>query len=224
MKKTFGMICGAPFRSAGVALLFLFTYVPLSRAEVIINNTGDSLGSYVLKTGNPPLAQVFTMSGTSGNLSSLTVELRVYGAGSVNIDLYSAASGGAPISLLSALGTVSSATIGDQSFTLSLQNNPLLTAGGTYAIVLETPTSGQFGWQATATSASGGTGTLGDNYYYSGGSWSVASAGYYWQMNLQTTPIPEVPITGAVMGFGALALAVGRTLHRKHRSAASTSI
>jgi hypothetical protein len=197
----------------GAVLLALCAFTPASHADVIINNTGDALAGYAFQSFDP-LAQVFTMSSASGTITSLTVDLRVYSAGSASIDLYSTTLG-VPNTLISTLGTVSPASTGGVvPVTLSLSSNPLLTLGTSYAIVLETPTSGQIGLDTTATSSSGGDvpTTLG-SLYYNNGTWT--SIGNYWQMNLQTTPVPEVPITGVVMGFGVLAIALGHTLRRK---------
>jgi hypothetical protein len=40
---------------------------------------------------------------------------------------------------------------------------------------------------------------------------------YFDNFKISATAVPEVPITGAVMGFGALAIALGHTLRRKFR-------
>jgi len=40
---------------------------------------------------------------------------------------------------------------------------------------------------------------------------------YFDNFKINATAVPEVPITGAVMGFGALAIALGHTLRRKFR-------
>lgn len=42
---------------------------------------------------------------------------------------------------------------------------------------------------------------------------------YFDNFKINATAVPEVPITGAVMGFGALAIALGHTLRRKFRPA-----
>lgn len=197
----------------GMALFVFCAFAPLSRAEIIIDNLGDSPVAYENHL-NDPLAQVFTMSGTSGGISGLTLGLNVGTAGSATIDLYSATSGGAPIGFLATLGTVTAGATGPQNLTVGSLNNYSLTAGATYAVVLETPTSGQMDWVATSTSGSGGTGTLGGIYYYNGSSW-VTQDSAFGLMNLQTTPVPEVPMTGVVVGFGSLAMAGWHGLRRK---------
>ena len=126
-----------------------------------------------------------------------------------------------PNSLITSLGTVSGGTTGDgQLIAVSSLVNQALTANTEYAIVMQTST-GTVSWDNTPSAASGGTGTLGLAYFYNGNSWGTVPDNNYFQMNLQTTPVPEVPMTGVVMGFGALAIAVGHTLRRKFRPAVS---
>jgi hypothetical protein len=204
-------------------LLALCAFTPVSRADVIVDNTG-AVSQFV---SGSSFAQVFTMSGTSGNLSSLTLNLDVVGSGgSAQIDLYNV-SAGAPTTLATALGTVSSASTGSSVLAaVSLSSNPLLTAGGTYAVVMEYPStpSGSLAWNYTTGNASGGTGSFGGIYFSTdhGANWNVYSTLNAMQMNLQTTPVPEVPMTGVVMGFGALAIALGHTLRRKLSTAVSS--
>jgi hypothetical protein len=224
MKKNLGMFFGLPSLGMGAALLALCAFTSVSRADVtIIDNLADSTDLHALEAGNP-LAQVFTVSADSGNISSLTLGLYIYsvgggGSATATIDLYSATSGGAPFgSALATLGTVSTTSSGSQQLAVNPVDAYSLTAG-TYAIVLETPTAGSIGLDATLqTSDSGGTATspLGGIYYYDG-SWTSADSGFYGQMTL--TAVPEVPMTGMVMGFGVLAIALGHTLRRNLRSA-----
>jgi hypothetical protein len=206
MKNNLGTFVLASRRSAGAVLLALCAFAPISRADVIIDNTGQTTLGFVVTSF--PQAQVFTMSGTSGNISSLTLLLNAGSAGTANVDLYSV-SGSAPNSFISTIGTIDSAASG--SVAVSLSGNPLLSSSTSYAVVLE-PGNGS-SWNYTTTSANAGDGSVGSLYYFNGGTWNV-EIGQYVQMNLQTTPVPEIPITGAVMGFGALAIAFGRTLRR----------
>ena len=57
----------------GAAVLTLCTLIPVSRAEIILDNTGSSVNKYV----GSPFGEVFTMSGTSGNISALTLQMDV---------------------------------------------------------------------------------------------------------------------------------------------------
>ena len=95
MKKNLGMYFGLPCCGAGAVLLALCAFTTVSRADVIVNNTGGN-SSY---TGGVPLGQVFTMSGTGGNLTSLTLQLFSSAGGVAEVDLYNIASG-APNSLV----------------------------------------------------------------------------------------------------------------------------
>jgi hypothetical protein len=228
MKRNLGTFFGLPLRGMGVALLAFCAFIPVSRAEVIINNLTYTADGQI-NFSTDPIGQVFTMSGTSGDkISSLTLALHFYSAGSANIELYNT-SAGVPTGAGILLGTASSASVGNYNIALSLINTPQLNANTTYAIVLDTPTSGAIGIAvengSTSPSDSGGTGTLGGIYHHNNGSWTEDTADDfydYWRMNL--TAVPEVPMTGAVMGFGILALAVGGTLRRKLRPALSSIV
>jgi hypothetical protein len=220
MKKNSGLFFGLPCWKVGTVLLVFCAFTTVSRADVVVDNTGTSAFSY----SGLPLAQVFTMSGTSGNLSSLTLELNVLTAGSAEVDLYSVTAGHVPNSLIASLGTVSGGTFGDgQLIAVSSLFNQALTANTEYAIVLQPSSPGVVEWDNISSAASGGTGALGLAYFNSSG-WSTVPDGNYFQMNLQTTPVPEVPITGVVMGFGALAIALVHTLRCKLHPAFHSSI
>jgi len=215
MKNNLGMFFGLSRWGVGAVVLALWAFAPVSSdaLETIVNNTGSSSASYLAN----PFAQVFTMSGTSGNINNLTLELNVITTGSAEVDLYSVSSG-APGSLLQNLGNVTAVITGNsQSIAVGSVNQYLLAAGTQYAIVLQNPSSGLIGWDNTSSAVSGGTGTLGLAYFNNAGNWSTVPDNNYFQMNLMTTPVPEVSMTGAVMGFGALAIALGHTLRRKHR-------
>jgi hypothetical protein len=197
---------------------------PGFRATVVYNNLGDSTAGFA-NQGAAPLAQVFTMPATGGILSALTLGLYSTSGGTATIDLYNASSGGAPFgSVVSTLGSVTVGSSGFQNIAVNSLNNYFLADGGVYAIVLETPASGSVSWNTTTTTGSGGSGSQG-GFYYNNGAWTALPvSGYYGQMDLETTPVPEVPMTGVVMGFGALAIAVGSTLRRKFYPTVSGNI
>jgi hypothetical protein len=219
MKKNLGMFILAPRFGVGAVLLALCAFTPLSRADVIVDNTGATTGGTVFGSSGNQIAQVFTMSGTSGNISSLALLLDSTTAGTytLNVDLYATLLG-APTGLATFLGTVTASTTGDRQLigVSSLTSGVTLTPGTQYAVALEQ--NGVLRWDYTATPG------VGPVYYSSdaGSSWTAYGASGNMQMNLQTTPVPEVPMTGAVMGFGVLAIAVGSTLRRKTRPAVSS--
>ena len=220
MKQNLGTYFLTPRRVAGAVMLALFAFIPVSQAQdVIVNNTGAS----VLSVSGTPFAQVFTMSGTSGTISSLTLELNSTGGGTATVSLYSVSSG-TPTSLLYNLGTVTAGTSGNnQLIAVSSLNNVSLSAGTQYAIAMQYPSSGSIGWDAVTSTASGGDApSLGGQYLEIGSVWFLYNQNNSFQMDLQTTPVPEVPVTGAVMGFGALAIALGHTLRRKLGAAVSS--
>ena len=206
MKKNLGTFFGLPRCGVGAVVMALCALGPVSRADVIINNLGDTPAGGM--NGALTLAQVFTMSGISGNIGSLTLDLSVNPSysGSAEVDLYSV-SGSAPGSLVANFGTVNVGSSGN--IAVSLIGYPLLSSGSSYAIVLQ-PSTAATAWEYTTTAGSGGSGSLGGLYYEVGGNWYQYTSGNYLQMSLSTTPVPEVPMTGLVMGFGTLAIALGR--------------
>ena len=213
MKKNLVALFGLSRWGVGAVALALCAFAPASRADVVVNNTGDATFTQL---GGSEFAQVFTMSGTSGNISSLTLDLYSTAGGTVNVDLYGTSSG-QPNGSATLLGTVTAGTSGGgQLISVSGLNNVLLTSGTQYAIALEYNSSVQ--WEYTLTGGVGSIYSSTDN----GVSWGVYGGSGSLQMNLQTTPVPEVPMTGIVMGFGALAIAVGGILRRKMRTAVSS--
>ena len=215
MKKNLGTFILASRWGVGVVLMAFCAFTPVSRADVIVDNTGATTFTHL---GGAPVAQVFTMPGYSGDISSLTLELCSAAGGTANVDLYNV-SGGVPTGSATLLGTVT-AGIGDkQVISVSSLNNVTLTAGDSYAIALDV--SGPVSWDYTQSSAAGGDGTFGSIFTYDGVNWNTYAGGTL-QLGLQTTPVPEVPMTGAVMGFGALAVALGHTLRRKLSSVFSS--
>jgi hypothetical protein len=219
MKKNLGIFNLASRCSVGAVLLAFCAFAPVSRADVIVDNTSATTLTTIFGSTGQQVAQVFTMSGTSGNISSLALLLDSTTAGTytLNVDLY-ATSSGAPTGLATFLGTVTASTTGDRQLisVSSLTSGVTLTPGTQYAVALEQ--NGVLQWDYTATS---GVGPI----YYSlnaGSSWTAYGASGNMQMNLQTTPVPEVPVTGVVMGFGALAIALGHTLRRKLRPSVSS--
>ena len=229
MKKNLGTFILAPSIRAAAVLLALCAFTTVSRADVI-NNLPPGVATAISGNGGGlPIAQVFTMSGSdSGTVSSLTLSLDFVvdnPSETVTVSLFNV-SGGVPTSGSgTVLGTFDASSFSSgspQNITLTLSSNPALSAGASYAIALEVPSGGSVNWNATSTSATGGTATsLGGIYGNTAadGSGTWTATGYsglvYAQMDLQISSVPEVPLTGTVMGFGAVAIAVGLTLRRK---------
>lgn len=196
----------------GVAavIIGLCAFTPASRGDVIVDNTGDASAGSDSAINAQMLGQLFTMPASgSVDISSLTLTLA--GSGSSEVYVYNT-SGGTPTTQLYDLGSVSSST---PTITIGTPANDPLSASTTYAIVLGVSSS-SLAWSFTSTTASGGTGTLGHAFWFATGTWSDVGSNPY-QMNFQTTAVPEVPVTGVVMGLGALAIAAGRTLRRSLR-------
>ena len=201
----------APCRVVGTLILAFCSFVPLSRASVIVDNTGGT--SSVFPTF--PLAQVFTMpSDTSGNVSALTLVLGSFTSGSAEVYIYATA-GGSPANPYGAgqdLYDLGSVTAGSGVVTIS-DTSALLSSSSTYAIVMQP--AGSSTWDYTTSSGNSGSGSLGGFFYFSGGIWNQNPSGNYLQMDLEVSPVPEMPITGVVIGFGALAIGMGHALRRK---------
>jgi|SRR5208282_5870325 len=227
MKKNLGMYILASRCGVGAVFLALCAFTPASRADVtVINNSGDTSdgGSVVAADGGGGTAWAQTfLSGSSGQISSLTLTLAA-SSGSMEVDLYAVAdSGSGPSGTAVDIGSVAAGTGIVTLNNVNVSANPL-TSGDYYAIALQPAGSGSdsISWNATATSASGGSGTLYEIYKNTGSGWVYSSSTPYLQMDLSVTPVPEVPLTGVVMGFGALAIAVGSSLRRKMRPAVSS--
>ena len=206
MKKNFGKCFGLARCGAGAVIIGLCAFIQASRADVaIVDNTSQANNGF--GTGALPEAVMFTMGNSGANISSLTLVMS--GSGSSEVYVYNAPGGaitaynGAGNALYD-LGSISAS-----SPTITIGNPSLysLSANSEYAIVLADSGS-QWGFTASP-SFTGSASTF---------AWN--SMGIYFQMDL-VSPVPEVPVTGIVMGFGALAIAVGHTLRRKLRSAVS---
>jgi len=214
------MFFGLPCWKAGAVLVVLCAFTTGSRADVIqVDNTANTPQSFDDATFDW-YAQVFTTTTSAGNFSSLTLELNATVGSTAFIDLYS--SDLTTVDQLH-LGIVTASSTGDQQITpVTILNNYSLAPNTSYAIVLESTTSGSIAWDFNSLDNNNvfeGNGSLGGNYnsYQGGPEWDPNYHGSY-ELGI-TTPVPEVPTTGAVMGFGALAIALGHTLRRKLRSA-----
>ena len=208
MKKNFAMF-GLPRWGVGAALLALFALAPASRAalDIEVNNLAATTTLYATAGGY--YGQEFTMDSSSGNLSILTLKLDSSGGGTADIYLYNV-SGGVPTAGSGVvIGHVLTGT------TFNLTSNPNLNANASYAILVH-DTGGDVRWNYTASTATGGNGSFPSPEVYGDGAsiWNF-TGGNYFQMELGVDVVPEVPMTGLVMGIGALAIAAGHTLRRK---------
>jgi len=206
MKNNLKNIFGLTSIGAAAAVLGFLACASTSHAAVILDNLSDTPVGPM--TGGA--AQEFVMTTVSGTLTSITLSLA--GVGTGNVFVYdTTGAGGSPGSSLYSLGPVSAG-----SSTISGLND-LLSGGTTYAIVLNANAT-SLGWNYTGDStvtATGGASLPANQFYTGSGPTFGAGNNDYGQMSLSVTPVPEVPITGAVMGFGALAIAMGSTLRRK---------
>jgi hypothetical protein len=223
MKKNLATFIFAPRWGVGAVLLALCAFTPVSRADVIIvDNTGNGNNGH---TGVLPTAQVFTMpssgvlGGASAAISSLTLTLG--GSGTAEVYVYAATSGSGPNSAYNGAGNAlyDLGSVGvSGTVTLTSPSSDVFSASGTYAIVLGSGSSITWGYTDTSGSSNpNAKGTLGGSYEAVGSVWNLQGSSSF-QMDLAA--VPEVPMTGAVMGFGVLAIAVGHTLRRKLTPAA----
>jgi len=229
MKKNLVAFFGLSRWGVGAVALTLCAFAPASRADVtVINNLADIHDGGVLTAvdGGTSYAQTFN-AGSSGNISSLTLSLGS-SSGTMNVYLYDAGTapalsgGGINLGTKTLLGSVAAGT-----GIVSLSSNPFLNTVDYYSIALVPAASGSdsIAWNSTTTAGSGGAGTSFYAVYSSANSgltWAYDFQNPYLQMNLSVSPVPEVPVTGVVMGFGALAIAVGGSLRRKMRPAVSS--
>jgi hypothetical protein len=217
MKNNLGSFLWLSRLGAGAVAIALCAFAPGSRADVIVNNVGAGANTGQAGIGSlgtsAALAQVFTMpTGISGDLTSLTFTL--VGTGQAEVWLYGTSSGTPDSGVLAVdLGHVDLA-----GNTLSGLSGNTLSASTSYAIVLSL-NSGSLNWQYTDSQGTvAPTASWGDSYTGSGISWTDTTGfapptGSFYEMTVQA--VPEVPITGLVMGFGALAIGLGYTLRRK---------
>jgi hypothetical protein len=203
MKKNLKNFLGVAHIGVGAAVLGVLVCASTSRADVILDNTADASIGPVINT----VGQVFNMTTAAGDIASLTLLLS--GTGNGEAYVYTTL-GGAPNTQLYDLGSVSQAS---STITIGTPASYPLSGGTAYAIVYK-PLASQLGWSYTTdptVNTSGGA-TMGEMF---NGAGFTPISGDYLQMSLSVTPVPEVPVTGAVMGFGVLALAIGKTLRRK---------
>lgn len=214
----------------GAAVLALFAFTAASRASVVVNDLTDTVKGNANDTGNTDKAQVFTTE-VSGVIDNITLMLNVNNAAGEGktLNVYiDTVSGGAPVKgqqgILIGSVTTESKTFGVEQVPVNLSDNYSLTAGQSYAIVVNLSSGGTYssgadynvGWEYAPSGASStGNGTFGNAYNGSAStSWAWANqTGQQRMMELDV--VPEVPMTGMVMGFGALAIAAGDTLRRK---------
>ena len=220
MKKNFGMF-GLPRWGVGATLLALCVFAPASRAalDIEVNNLAASTTGFATAGGF--YGQEFTMDSSSGNLSILTLKLASSGSGTADIYLYNV-SGGVPTAGSGVIiGHVLTGT------TFNLTGNPTLNANASYAILVH-DTGGDVRWNYTSDNHSGGAGNGGlfpssEVFGDGGSSWSFTPNNYF-QMELGVDVVPEVPMTGLVMGIGALAIAAGHTLRRKIKTVSPVNV
>jgi hypothetical protein len=227
MKKNFWTVFSAPCVGAGVVLLALCAFTPSSHAAVILNNLPSagftSTGSTSQGT-SVYVGETFTMGASGDTLGSVTLSLNFTASDSAHVYFYNTTfSGGiyTPTGAGTLLGTVS-----DTSATISGLNISLV-AGTTYAIALGPQAnsgSADMAWNNISTSGTVAGSEASPVGYFSGNGsiWGANNTGPYLQMQLD--PVPEVPLTGLCMGFGALAIAIGHTLRRKLRRVAANAV
>jgi hypothetical protein len=225
MKKYFGVSFLKSRLGAGVALLALGMFAPLSRASVDINVIDNLHNTPVNSLTENEYGQTFTTT-TGGLLDG--VALTLANAGDANIYLLTGTYSGAYT--LTLLGSISSSQGSGVVGINTLVNTPYLSDNTTYGLVVDM-TSSTLAWNyQTGTDPGTGfnpTGTLDERIVFGGG-----SPGSPFN-TVDTNPgdnsflfgisvlVPEVPMTGLVMGFGVLGMAVSGTLLRKFRPAIS---
>jgi len=226
MKKMLLALVMSSWSGRVAVLLALCSFTPASRADVVVmNNTGSGPSDPTFPTTGDSsatvgyIAEIFT-TGSGGTIDNLALQLDIVAGSSANVYIT------ANLTTFTLLGTVSSGTTQNhQNISVNFGANPLysLSANTIYAIVLE-PSGSGVGWDYTSSTATGGDATDGVSYESTDGgvSWSPYVTGASMQLDMLAA-VPEVPMTGAVMGFGALAIATGSVFRKKVYAFVSTA-
>lgn len=223
MQKNLGMFFWVPRLGVGVVLLALFAFTSASRAGVIVDNiTGNTFVNGT--TAKNYKSQGFDAT-QSGPISSVSLELSfsVGTSGSMSVYLVTANSSGQPTEAYTAginLGTIyTSEGVDGTPSTYAVENlasSVELTAGDYYAIVIygkdPSLSGGNPSWMFLPP-ARDDANFLGA--YSSGDGISFSIFNSAEERGLEINEVPEVPMTGMMMGIGALCLAAGHTLRRK---------
>lgn len=229
MKKNFRAFFGVPRLGVGAALLALFAFAAVSRADIdIVNSLGDTRAGDAPASNNPFKVEDFSTT-VSGQISDVILSLNFNAAAvtahsPLDVYIYNA-TGSGPTGSGSLLGTITPTTTGDHQYTVSGLQAYSLTAGQDYAIGIdETLGSGTVGWEYAALN-SPNTGTGGS---FLGAYNSVAGASPWVSSNplqqrfMKVTVVPE-PMTGAIMGISALVIAGSHTLRRRIMAGSKTN-
>jgi len=234
MSNDFGVVIGLRRLSVGVILLALFAFTSATSASVSIVNDLTAAKSGYANTYNAGTERAQVISTTvGGDIDNITLVLNVVKAAGenqkMNVYVDTVANNGKPVSGLGTLiGTVTTTTsqTGIQQFNVNVTDNDYkLIAGDSYAIVVDIGASEMYtsggnsyydvGWEfANNGSASTGSGAFESNGSYNGSgvSWNQDTGE---QRMMEVDVVPEVSMTGVVMGIGAMAIAAGHTLRRK---------
>ena len=223
MKRNFTTIL-----SVGAALFALFAFTSASRASFMLDNiTGQTFTAGT--TASNYKSQGFEAT-ENGLISSVSLELTFSAGtvGSLSVYLVTANASGQPSEAYTAgtlLGTIST-TLGTDgtasAFAVNLTGSASLINTVNYAIVINGSDLGLSGtghpsWDYLHSGALPGgiTGTFDGAYSGNGTTFSTANAGEERGLQIGVSPVPEVPMTGAFMGFGALVIVGGSALRRK---------
>jgi hypothetical protein len=206
MKNNLRSIFGFERLGTGAAFLALLACTSTSHADVILDNTTDngfSNDGGQLSVDSYSVAQVFTTPSSDYELNSIYLSFGAASSGSANVYLYDV-TGGVPSGSGTQIGTISG---GPGNTLVSLTSTPTHSANTSYAVALGT--GGGITWNETSTSVSGvaGAPNLGNEYVFYDGGWNHNGSSY---LQMEVVAVPEVSITGAVMGFGVLVVALGR--------------
>ena len=228
MKKNMGVFWGVPRAGVGVALLALFAFTSVSRADIdIVNSLGDSIAGEAAVSTRPYKAQDFSTI-VSGQISGVVLDLNfnaaaVTAGSTLDVYIYNA-TGSGPTGIGFMLGTITATTSGANQYSVGHLQAFSLTAGQDYAIAVDIalPGSPTVAWEyAALNSPNTGTGGSFLNAYNSTNgisNWANASQ----QRLMAVTVVPE-PTTGAILGIGAVAIAASRTLRRRITAGSKTN-
>jgi len=221
MKRNWRAFFGVPRLGVGAALLAFFAVTTVSRADIaIVNDLGDTITGEAGTTARPYKAQDFSTT-VSGQISSVILDLNfnaaaVTAGSTLDVYIYNA-TGSGPTGSGSLLGTITATTSGAHQYSVNGLQVYSLTAGQDYAIAVDIALAGSptVAWEYAASGAANAPGAKGS--FLNAYNMTNSTEGWVLQTGQQremAIAVPE-PMTGAILGLSALAIAASHTLRRR---------
>jgi hypothetical protein len=196
----------------GVAtvLLVLGASMVAVHADVIVNDLGTANAHTPQYPGSPAVFYEIFNTTESGNISAIELQLDSTASGSVTVNLYNA-TGTTLGSEVGTLGTISVGTGDNQQLSITSLTSYPLTAGDNYAIEYSSTPTITSDLSSSPSTVGGSEGSY-VAFFRNGNDIGTT---YTMRDDVEIAAAPETPMTGAFMGFGALAVAGGNMVRRK---------